>query len=56
LEALAKMSLFRYDTVNNICTKKGPLVPARQIGACKETTINRINAKDKFVNDGQVET
>jgi len=49
------MSLFSYDTANNICTKSLP-VPAQQTGACKETTINRINAKDKFVNDGQVET
>jgi hypothetical protein len=50
------MSLFRYDTANNICTKKSLPVPARQTGAYNETTMNRINAKDKFVNDGQMET
>lgn len=29
-------------------------VPIQQIGVCKETTMNRINAKDKFVNNDQV--
>jgi hypothetical protein len=28
-------------------------MPTQQTGICKETTMNRINAKDKFVNDNQ---
>jgi hypothetical protein len=29
-------------------------VPAWRTVACSETTMNRINAKDKFVNDSQL--
>jgi hypothetical protein len=55
-EALAKMFLFSYDTVNNICTQKAHFVPARRTGACNKTTMNRINATDEFVNYSQLET
>jgi len=46
--------IFSFNRMGYLYPKSLPLT-AQQTGTCNKKTMNRINAKDKFVNDDQVD-